>query len=49
MTHHIMPKFMYKMYKTGKAAHCEIDADGLVLPVDFVCKVIEESDNGGLL
>lgn len=49
MAHQIMLKFMYKMYKTGNAAYCEINADGLILPVDFVCEVIEESDDGGLL
>lgn len=48
MAHHSGTIPMLK-YKTGESAHSEIDADGLVLTVNFVSKVIEESDNRGLL
>ena len=27
----------------------EVDADGLVLPVDLVCEVVKQADDGGLL
>ena len=30
-------------------AYREVDADGLVLPVDLVCQVVKQADDGGLL
>lgn len=48
MTHRSGKISMF-MNKTGDAAHRKVDANGFVLPVDFVCEVIEESDDGRLL
>lgn len=41
------------MIHLWKCSECfsyrEVDADGLILAMDFVCEVIEEPHNGGLL